>query len=203
MPKPGDFLIGIIDFLGILLPGAVLVALHGSYFVQKFNLQMSTAGQTSRWIIFFVSSYIIGHFLLGIGVPLNRLQRIYAAEDKDKYYQEVASDISLPSGMDQSREDSFYRAFSFVRLYNAAAIAEVDRQAAEYKLFRSLTLVFILDLPLAWFQGMQNTPRALLACVLAALALWRFLFLLDWARRLTFEYYYLMTKGPRPLAPAR
>ena len=197
MPKPGDFLISIIDFFGILLPGAVLVFLHGSYFLQTFNIQIAT-DQTS-WILFFVCSYIVGHFLLGVGVPLNKLQEVYLAEDKDAYYREVQSEISRPPDVHQNREDSYYRAFSFVRLYNAAAIAEVDRQAAEYKLFRSLTLVFILDLPLAWIRGMQNWPRALLVCVLAALALWRFLFLLNWARRLTFEYYFLMTKGPRPV----
>lgn len=198
MPKPGDFLISIIDFFGILLPGAVLVFLHGSYFLQSFNIQIATDAQMG-WILFFVCSYIVGHFLLGIGVPLNKLQEVYLAENEDAYYREVKSEISQPPDVPQNRVDSYYRAFSFVRLYNTAAIAEVDRQAAEYKLFRSLTLVFILDLPLAWIRGMQTWPRALLVCVLAALALWRFLFLLDWARRLTFEYYFLMTKGPRPV----
>lgn len=200
MAKPGDFLISIIDFLGILLPGAVLIFLHGSYFLQVFNIQMATDGQTGLWILFFVCSYVIGHFLLGIGVPLNQLQAVYSAEDKDDYYREVRTEISLPPNVKQNREDSYYRAYSFVRLYNAAAIAEVDRQAAEYKLFRSLTLVFMLDLPLAWIREMQNWPRALMMCVLAVLALWRFLFLLDWARRLTFEFYFLMIKGPRPVA---
>lgn len=202
MAKPGDFLISIIDFLGILLPGAVLIFLHGNYFLQVFNIQMPTDGQPGPWILFFVCSYIIGHFLLGIGVRLNRLQGLYSAEDKDDYYLQVKSEISLPPNVKKNREDSYYRAYSFVRLYNAAAVAEVDRQAAEYKLFRSLTLVFILDLPLAWIRDMQNWSRAFLVCVLVVLALWRFLFLLDWARRLTFEYYFLMTKGPRPVAIA-
>jgi hypothetical protein len=200
LAKPSDFLISIIDFLGILLPGAVLVFLHGSYFLLVFNIQTVTDGQTSHWILFFVCSYIIGHFLLGIGVPLNKLQRFRSAEANDKYYQEVKSEISLPPDVKKNREDSYYRAFSFVRLYNAAAVAEVDRQAAEYKLFRSLTLVFMLDLPLAWIRDMQNGSRAVFVCLLAALALIRFLFLLDWARRLTFEFYHLMTKGPRPIA---
>lgn len=202
MPKPGDFLISIIDFLGILLPGAVLVLLHGNYFLQIFNTQIATNAQMG-WVLFFVCSYIVGHFLLGVGARLDKLQEVYLAEDKDPYYQEVKSEISQPPGIAQKREDSYYRAFSFVRLCNAAATAELERQAAEYKLFRSLTVVFILDLPLASIQRIQTWPRALLVCVLAALALWRFLFLLDWARRLTFEFYFLMLKGPRPLEPPK
>jgi hypothetical protein len=202
MAKPGDFLIGVIDFLGILLPGAVLVFLHGSFLREVFNVQLTIYDQTGIWILFFVCSYILGHFLLGAGVPLNKFQGAYLAESTDEYYQEVRDQISLPYDVKQNREDSFYRAYSFVRLYNAAAIAEVDRQAAEYKLFRSLTIVFLLDLLLAWLRGMHSWPRALLAFALAGLALWRFLFLLNWARRLTFEYYFLMTKGPRPVASA-
>lgn len=116
MAKPGDFLIGVIDFLGILLPGAVLVFLHGSFLREVFNVQLTIYDQTGIWILFFVWSYILGHFLLGVGVPLNKLQGAYLAESTDAYYQEVRDEISLPRDVKQNREDSYYRAYSFVRL---------------------------------------------------------------------------------------
>lgn len=195
--KPNDFSLGIIDFLGILLPGAILMFLHGNFLIQIFGTQITIDGQLGLWVAFFVWSYIIGHFLLGVGVPLNRLLKFTLAKKNHRFYDEVASEIKLPPGTPANREDCFYRAYSFVRLYSAAAIVEVDRQAAEYKLFRSLTLVFLLDTPLAWIKGALNGPRAALTIVFAGLALARFLFLLAWTQRLAFEFYHLLkTEGP-------
>jgi hypothetical protein len=191
--KPSDFFVSVIDFLGILLPGAVLLSIHGNLLLKRLDGSLPIDGQSSHWIVFLVLSYIIGQFLLGIGVRLNDLDERYSPKKKDKYYQEVKSEIQLPEGV-ETRRDTYYRAYSFVRLMSAAAIAEVDRQTAEYKFFRSLTIVFLLDIPLAWASGSFNWPRALIAFILALLSLWRFLFLLDWSQRLTFEFYHLIKK---------
>jgi hypothetical protein len=190
--KPSDFFVSVIDFLGILLPGAVLLSIHGNLLLKWVDSSLSIDGQSSHWLVFLVLSYIIGQFLLGIGVRLNSLEERYSPEDEDKYYQEVKSEIPLPDEV--KRRNAYYRAYSFVRLQSAAAIAEVDRQVAEYKLFRSLTIVFLLDIPLVWANGSFNRPRALIAFMLAVLSLWRFLFLLDWSQRLTFEFYHLIKK---------
>lgn len=174
--------------------------LHGDFLIQIYGTRITGEGQLLLWVSFFVWSYIIGHFLLGVGVPLNRLQKLRVAEKDDSYYHEVASEIKLPPNTKPNREDCYYRAYSFVRLYNAAAIGEVDRQAAEYKLFRSLTLVFLLDIPLAWVKGALTWPRVALTIVLAGLALARFLFLLAWTQRLAFEFYHLL-KTESPIKP--
>ncbi len=226
--KPSDFFLGVIDFFGILIPGAVLVYLHSSLLLgllERIGAPQVPSDPVSLWIIFLIVAYILGQILLGLGVPLNRLQEIYSPESMDSYYEEVKRDIPLPpepdrpepktgvekfmnktrqfvslfakqtsGGPPNNRAAAYYRAYSFVRLRSAEATAEIDRQAAEYKLFRGLVLVFLFDFPLAWLSDSLTLPRAVVMFVLLAFALWRFLFLLDWARQLTFEFYYLLNK---------
>ena len=192
--KPGDFFIGVIDFFGILVPGAVLLFLHGESLVNSLGLQLAQ-NQTALWVVFLLGSYVLGHFLLGIGVPLNRLLRFSRRLSKDKFYNEVKEIISLPPQVEKNRTDAFYRAYSFVRLRSPSALAEIERQMADYKLFRSLTLVFGLDLLLVWFRGIASWPRLLFSGILFILAAWRFLFLLGWTYRITFEYYALLSSS--------
>jgi hypothetical protein len=67
---------------------------------------------------------------------------------------------------------------------------------ADYKLFRSLTLVFALDLVLLLlFRGIAPWPRLLFSLTLFLLAAWRFIFLLGWTYRTTFEYYALLERS--------
>ena len=194
MAKPGDFFIGVIDFFGILVPGAVLLFLHGESLVNSVGFQLGRS-ETVLWASFLAASYVLGHFLLGLGVPLNRLLHLSRPASKDKFYNEVKDIISLPPEVDENRADAFYRAYSFVRLKSPSALAEIERQMADYKLFRSLTLVFAIDFLLVFLRGIAPSPRLLLSGTLFVLAVARFLFLLGWTYRITFEYYALLNSA--------
>jgi hypothetical protein len=61
--KPGDFFVGVIDFFGILVPGAVLLFLDRDCAVNSVSLPL-TGNQTALWVVFLVGSYVVGHFLL-------------------------------------------------------------------------------------------------------------------------------------------
>src|SRR5262249_1798853 len=93
MVKPSDFFIGVIDFFGILVPGAVLLFLDGHWLQRALNLHLPS-GRVEQWAVFLVGSYVLGHFLLGAGVPLNRVLRIRAGEG-GRLYREVSRDTSL------------------------------------------------------------------------------------------------------------
>jgi hypothetical protein len=179
--KPGDFFLGVIDFFGILVPGAVLMYLHGDRLLALLGGQPMLDSQVSRWVAFLIGAFVLGQFLLGASVPLNRLLNIFLP-----FWPEPKRTAA------SKRTAAYYWAYSYVRLHSAVAITEIDRQTAEYKMFRGLTLVFLLDFPLAWTNGSLDWPRAAVMSLLLALALWRFLFLLNWARRLTFEFYDLL-----------
>ncbi len=204
--KPGEFLIGVIDLFGIIAPGAVFL------FLQRRVLENVLLGQSfdpdKTWMlaVFLLGAYVLGHFLLGLSVPLNRLLKLFFSKDHDALYLDVKDKIKLPPeppGKDgflrslwkksaDERAPAFYRAYAFVRLKNASALAEVERQMADYKLFRSLMLVFAIDFVLCIFEHPPFPARTFFSATLCILAAWRFLFLLNWTYQITFEYYALL-----------
>jgi hypothetical protein len=67
VPKPGDLLIGVVDFFAILVPGII-----AAVFIVK------AVGVTPHTDVFFVSGlvivgWVLGHVLHGIGAVLDTL----------------------------------------------------------------------------------------------------------------------------------
>jgi len=187
--KPGDFYIGIIDFFGILVPRAILLYLHKNFALDYLGW-FSPQGP-ELWVVFAVAAYVTGHFLMAASQVLNKFQEVFYPEKYDPYYKEVREKINLPADVSQNRSNMFYRAFAFVRLVSPSGLAEIERQMAEYKLFRSLTLVFALDFIFQVFLNFYSIAmwfRTFSSLLLCVAALWRFLYLLNWTRRITFEY---------------
>lgn len=189
MDKPGDFFVGIIDFFGILVPGAILLYLDRDILTPYVVLPGIT-DSTVRWLVFAVGSYVLGHFVLAASVALNGLHSVYLTEQKDSFYNEVKDKISVPTKK-KTRSDVFYRAYAYVRLKSPSAVAESERQMAEYKMFRSLTVVFALDFVISLFAN-RTPARVAISFFLSLAAAWRFVYLLNWTRRITFEYYALL-----------
>jgi hypothetical protein len=195
--KPGDFFIGVIDFFGILIPGAIFAFLHGEYLLCLVGKPPPPSSGTFFWAELLVGSLLLGHLLVGCSVPLNKLAGLLWQESRDKFYEEAAKKISLPVPM--NRRDAFYRAYCFLRIKSQPAVAEIDRQVADYKLFRSLTALFFVDIVFVCTIGAFNYRRLLISFVLMVLAGARYLFLLNWAQQLTFEYYTLIVgRGQTP-----
>jgi hypothetical protein len=187
--KPGDLLLGVIDFFGILVPGAVLAFLHGGLLLRPFALSLQDLREPTEWIPAFFVSYVLGHFLLGFSVPLNRFASRRLSRETKAYLEAVRTRLQLPAAVPDDATHFYYSAFSYVRLKSAAAVAEVERQSAEYKLFRSLTLLFLLDMPLALIAGRLTLLRLLAALAVALLSYYRFQWLLDWTYQLAFDFY--------------
>jgi hypothetical protein len=198
--KPGDFFLGVIDFFGILVPGIALLILQGSTLAQLAAISVPQAHNWWDWVPAVVAAYVAGQFLLGLGVPLNRLASLVFPEAKDRFFQAVRDQVPLPPNVPRSRSYVFNAAFSFVRLESPSALVEVERQAAEYKLFRSLTLLFVLDGLLVAVVGPSSPRHLLIDAVLTLGAGARFLFLLVWTQRLAFEFFAMLTRHDRPLA---
>jgi hypothetical protein len=197
--KPGDFFLGVIDFFGILVPGIALLILQGSTLAQLAAISVPQAHNWWDWVPAVVAAYVAGQFLLGVGVPLNRLASIVFPEAKDQFFQAVRDQVPLPPNVPRTRPYVFNAAFSFVRLESPSALAEVERQAAEYKLFRSLTLLFVLDGLLVAVVGPFSPRHLLIDAVLTLGAGARFLFLLVWTQRLAFEFFAMLTRHHPPL----
>src|SRR5438034_6916769 len=67
--KPSDFYLGIVDFLGVLVPGAVLVFMQG----HRIFPALSTPSSATDWTIFLGTAFIAGQLLLALSELLNGL----------------------------------------------------------------------------------------------------------------------------------
>lgn len=188
MQKPGDLFLGVIDFFGILIPGAILVFLHQGFLIPLLGFPPPTSSAMS-WIPAFVLAYVLGHFLLGFSDPLDRLAARWPSRETAAYLDAVRQKVQLPPGVPKQASHVFYAAFSYVRVRSGAAIIELERQAAEYKLFRSLTLLFLLNVPLALASADRPVARAGFSFGAAALSYYRFQRLLNWTHKLTYDFY--------------
>src|SRR6267154_3720908 len=131
--KPSDLLLSVIDFFGILIPGAVLAFLHGDFLLGALGLSMGTLQSLADWVPAFFVSFVLGHFLLGFSVPFNGLAARFPSKDTMAYYNAVRTHLELPHEVPDNRTNAFYSAFSFIRIHSPEAMAELERQAAEYK----------------------------------------------------------------------
>lgn len=194
--KPGDLFLSVIDFFGILIPGGVLVFLHRDLILKPLGLSLGELQSPATWILALVVSFVVGHFLLGFSVWLNGLANRFPSKSTKAYEKAVRAQLKLPSGVPDTPTNIFYSAFSFVRINSAEAMAELERQAAEYKLFRNLTLVFLVDIPLSAFSGSFSLKRLVVSLIIAGLAAYRFQWLLDWTHHLAFDFYLQLRQQP-------
>jgi hypothetical protein len=194
--KPSDLFVGVIDFFGILVPGAVLVFLHGDQIFDLLGMHRAPDDKIFYWTSFVIVSFLLGHFLTSLGVLL--LNWVYGLPigSLDRYYKEAEPEISLAEP--KTRKDAFHRAYAFIRLNCPAGISEIDRQVAEYKLFRALTIVFLIDFGFA--LAANDARHMVVSAVLVLLSGHRFASLVSWTQRITFEYYVLLTRANKKVA---
>lgn len=192
--KPSDLLLSVIDFFGILIPGGVLALLYGDFILRPFGLSLGKLQSSGDWILAFFVSFVLGHFLLGFSVWLNSLASRFPSKETKAYEKAVSVDLKLPPEVPDNRTNRFYSAFSFIRIHSPEAMAELERQAAEYKMFRSLTLLFLIEIPISIFSGLFSPARLLISLLIVGLAAYRFQWLFDWTHQLTFDFYLQLQK---------
>ncbi|WP_298540347.1 hypothetical protein [uncultured Aquimarina sp.] len=160
--KPNDFFIGIFDLFAILLPGLIFVYLWINEISSIFHFNIVEIPEIT---VFLVMSYIIGHFLLSISYPLDLL-----------YFKFRKKTLG---------RNRFYNAFSFIRMNNLSALQELERNTAHYKLFRSLSFVFFIEM-IHGFVGGTLSPWIFI--ILTSLSCWRYWFLKKWTEELALDF---------------
>ncbi len=189
--KPGDFFLGIVDFLGVLVPGAALVFLEAGWIHRVFGI----SPLQPPWLVFAAAAYFLGHLLLASTEALNRLakptvNKIWFLKGTQKDAQ-VFRGKCLPLLGSATTDDpgtAFHAALSFLRIKHADAAAEIDRHMAGYKLLRSLVAVFLIDLIVSILGLPQTTARLGADFVLMLLFFMAFVRMLQWAHLLAFQY---------------
>src|SRR5262245_58428148 len=191
MPKPSDFFLSIVAFLGVLLPGAALVFLYGGTVQSALALPRRVDSQW-RWVVPPVAAYIVGPVLLTISQLLNPLAEwLYGLIHREfpKQIRREREAYKSCNGLACNTGNSFvfHEALCRVRVQHPAAAAEVDQHMADYKLLRNLVLVFLIDF-IASLAPPANSFRAKIAVLCALAALLTFACLYSWAELLAFQY---------------
>ena len=198
--KPGDFFIGIIDFFAVLVPGLILLMLQGKWAVYIYPLQ-DPITNSAYLFTFLVAAYVVGHFVFALGALLVNKFHDFVRPDLETERKGELIEINLLSEHvgklpSKERNNIYHRAFSIVRLKGGDALAEIERNAANYKLFRSLVIVFFIDAILShvfddWtaqrFLRLPGT-RVLISMGLAIGAYLRFAYLRKWTEGLAIEF---------------
>lgn len=151
MPKPGDLLLGVLNFLAILVPGFVALAVlkaDGRAFIGAIfdNLeQLSTAKEVS----YFIAAYFVGQivFLLGSFLdPLyNATRNLLQPADNQSAFECARKIMHGHLKRDAEREAvNPYQWSKAILLVSAPAAADdINRFEADSKFFRSLTVICI------------------------------------------------------------
>jgi len=185
--KPGDFLLGVLDFFAILLPGSLATWLAAQYVpANELRIALSFGVRDPSLApdgfvlgtAFVLSSYMLGHFVYMVGArldtPYDRWRKRTKPADQDKAFlaaralhQELSSEIF---GGDFT---TFKWARAYIQVKAPAARVEIDRLEADSKFFRSLVVVALVGA--AHFLLRAHSPTmSVIAVVLALLSYHRY-----------------------------
>jgi hypothetical protein len=149
--KPADFLLGLLDFFAILLPGAVGAWLVSQYIPGDDRQRLlSLAGtpltESGLWAVFVLAAYTLGHFIFMAGSKLDTLydrwRRRVKPTGRDKAFQaarmvQEAVNPELVGG-----DFTLLKwAKSYVQVKSPGARLDIDRLEATEKFFRSFVVV--------------------------------------------------------------
>jgi hypothetical protein len=152
MTKPADFMLGLLDFFGVLLPGAVAAALVKVYLPPEMqrHLTLESGERTDvlPWIVFLLSAYTLGHFVFLLGSHLDPLYDRWrkrakpAAHDVGynaaKNLREKLTPALVGGGL-----SLFKWARAFIEIHSPGSKLEIDRLEASSKFFRGLVVVSV------------------------------------------------------------
>jgi hypothetical protein len=145
--KPSDLFVGIVDFFSVLLPGAVLAFALQLAKVGFIESQLAGLSSQTKWIVFVIASYLLGHFVFLIGAAF--LDHLYDATyvkrqqaKRGARLLKHAASIKRAALQDAYKiENHFKWARAFIKLKKPEMAADIDRLEADSKFFRSLTVV--------------------------------------------------------------
>lgn len=178
MIKPGDFFLGIIDFLAFIVPGMVLYITMPflPYYTIPEIIQIDLDADNSliKIFIFMGLSYIFGHFIHHIGALIfNPLYNIIFYKFKARKYSKFIEETEKQINLFLPHHKSLDRvADAYIRNRRPEFIPELERHEAISKMFRGICLLCIYIL--LFFQGNISPAQNISLILLLILSFLRF-----------------------------
>lgn len=89
--EPQKFFIGLMDFFSILLPGALMTyAVKDDVGSQLLKRDLGAMGNAEAWLVFFFSSYLLGHFIFLLGSWFDELYDVARRQTQTQRLKELA-----------------------------------------------------------------------------------------------------------------
>ena len=191
--KPADFFIGVADFFGIILPGALLsylaLALDATTLHVAGRIMPALRNSTAQgWVAFALSSYLLGHFASLIGAclldPVYKWTYVEVQKRRGDQLYKLAGKLKDKT-LRADNVTHYKWARMSIRLRQASAMQEIDRLEADSKFFRSVTVVLLIFCGVAGemmsyngtLRGVSSLEKASwvsLWAILVLLSFWRF-----------------------------
>lgn len=201
--KPTDFFLGALDFFGILVPGAVLLAFAVVTYpsAAKSVADVLPLAGGERIAAFAVAAYLVGYLLHLLGFGIDRLYDATQQSSFERFYgRELYQRVMQLKREQLAAEDEkligAYRwALTNIRVRFPAWVADIDRMSAHTALFRSLTLIAIFGavaegVKRAWLQGILSAVIAVIYVRMYQHLRWRSI-------RIVYEYYVALNAIPK------
>jgi hypothetical protein len=180
MSKPADFMLGLLDFFGVLLPGMIAAWLGWLHLPPDFKLAIEDArGEQATvmvWILFLFASYALGHFVFGIAAKLDPVYDKWRKRTKKKDSNFLAATElreRLTPKLASGDFSTLKWARTYVGIHSPASRLEIDRYEATSKFFRSMVVVSVA-LALEFLLSSPNLVLATASVACCALSVDRF-----------------------------
>jgi hypothetical protein len=198
--KPSDFFIGLVDFFSIILPGFIVSFMLRNELLKLLSLNSDLDGFNLS-AFYFVSSYILGHFVYALGTVLRILfyestKHLFYHKIRDWYVRKFLKNKKKPtvaswvliedleeiknetqlSEISKGRLKGFKWGKAVIEMKHPEMIQQINRLEADAKFFRSLVIVSLIAIGVTIFQGkgpelMKVTIWSLVLCF----SFWRYI----------------------------
>ena len=166
--KPGDFYMGMSEFLSVLIPGFIVTIVLSIY----FELIEFRSFGANEWAMLLVAAYIIGHILFALGSYWDDLYDKVRPQGNDKLLDKI-SQIRLHNiEQDCSSINKYKWSRAVLSKIHPEGYAEVLRKEADSKLFRSMILPLLMCAVIVSIK--LDIWWSLMALGIAFISFWRY-----------------------------
>ena len=182
---PGDYYIGIVDFFGVLVPGAVavsLLTLQNHALATRIETSLNLAGSQGI-VAFIIVSFLVGHLFHVTSLALDHLTARFQRKWFKKFDKRVLSRaVELRNQCLDEGDRELVRplAWALANIRNdfPAWAADVERLDAHSALFCSMCLVLTLTALLEfchgeWIWGLYSTGAAVISFSIFGILRWQ------------------------------
>jgi hypothetical protein len=128
----GSFTIGLLEVLGYLLPGGLVLACFLSQ--RAPDLGNKAASVVAGQILFVAASYLLGHLLTLLSLslaklraPLKWLLRVRPREERLQFYPKLRSNLRERFGYQLTKDDEYYFSLRLVSEFQPHSSQTIDR----------------------------------------------------------------------------